>query len=118
MTERGAEFHAASRPPSRPSILSYGRAFDYSCTMKKESSALAGWTPEQIALSRRWVETWKLAGADLERIHRKELRELDTYRAIEMLCGPADYTCPPRAPKPFSGLVEQQRWFMKAASRD
>lgn len=58
------------------------------------------------------------AGADLERIRRKELRELDTYRTIELLCGPADYTCPPRAPKPYSGLVEQQRWFMKAAGLD
>lgn len=86
--------------------------------MKKEPSALAGWTPEQIALGKRWVETWKLAAVDLERIHRKEIRELDTYQAIARLSGPADYSRPPRAPKPFSGLVEQQRWFMKAARRD
>ena len=99
-------------------MLSYDRVFVYSCDMKDEHSALAGWTPEQIALGKRWVETWQLAGADLERIHRKELREMETYRAIELLCGPADYTRPPRVPKPTSGLVEQQRWFMKAASRD
>jgi hypothetical protein len=86
--------------------------------MKNEPSVLASWTAEQIADGKRWVETWQLAGADLERIHRKELRELDTYRAIALLCGPADYTRPPRAPKPFSGLVEQQRWFMKAAGRE
>lgn len=83
--------------------------------MNDEPSSLANWTPEQIALGRRWVKTWKLAGEDLERIHRKELRELDVHRAIELLCGPADYTSPPRAPKPTSGLVEQQRLFMKAA---
>jgi hypothetical protein len=83
-----------------------------------EPSALASWTPEQIALGKRWVETWKLAGADLERIRRKEIRELDSYRVIALLCGPADYTRAPRAPKPFSGLVEQQRWFKKAAGRD
>ncbi|MEW6367036.1 MAG: hypothetical protein AB1714_20595 [Acidobacteriota bacterium] len=86
--------------------------------MKHEPSALADWTPEQVALGKRWVETWKLAGADLERIRRKELRALDTYQAIARLCGPADYTRPPRAPKPSSGLVEQQRWFMKAIRRD
>lgn len=86
--------------------------------MNNESSALASWSPEQIALGKRWVETWRLAGVDLARIHRKELRELDTYRAIELLCGPADYTRPPRAPKPYSGLVDQQRWFMKASGRD
>jgi len=85
--------------------------------MKKEESALADWTPEQIALGRRWVETWRLAGADLERIRRKELRELDTYRAIELLCGAADYSRPPRAPRPSSGLVEQQRLFAKAVGR-
>jgi len=86
--------------------------------MNEEPSALANWTPEQIALGRRRVETWKLAGPDFERIRRKESRELDTYRTIELLCGPADYTRPPRAPKPTSGLIEQQRWFMKAAGRD
>ena len=89
--------------------------FDYSQAMANESSALAGWTPEQIATGRRWVETWRLAGADLERIRRREIRELDTYKTISLLCGPADYTVPPRAPKPTSGLIEQQRWFMKAA---
>lgn len=82
--------------------------------MTDEPSSLTNWTQEEIALGKRWVETWRLAGEDLERIRRKELRELDTYRAIELLCGPADYTRPPRAPKPTSGLVEQQRLFMKA----
>ena len=86
--------------------------------MTDGTSALADWTSEQIALGKRWVETWKLAGADLERIRRKELRELDTRQTIALLCGPADYTRPPRAPKPSSGLAEQQRWFMKAAGRD
>lgn len=86
--------------------------------MDKKPSALAAWTPEQIALGKRWVETWRLAGVDLERMRRKEIRELDTCRAMARLCGPADYTRPPRAPRPFSGLVEQQRWFMKGAGRD
>ncbi len=99
-------------------MLSCRRRFDYSQAMNEKPSALSSWTPEQIALGRRWVETWKLAGADLERIRRKEIRELDTYRTVALLCGPADYTHPPRAAKPSSGLVEQQRWFMKAAGRD
>ena len=77
----------------------------------KKSSALANWTPEQIALGKKWVETWKLAAADLERIKRKEIRELDTYKTIELLCGSADHTKAPYAPKPWSGLVEQQRLF-------
>ncbi len=74
-------------------------------------------SPNQIALARRWVKTWQQAGPRLERVRREELRRLDPQRAIALLCGEADYTVPPRAPRPTSGLVEQQRWFMKMASR-
>jgi hypothetical protein len=81
-------------------------------------SALADWTPEQIAQGQLWVNAWKEAGAAMEQLRRDELRRLDGYRAIELLCGAADYTIPPRAPKPTSGLVEQQYWFMKAAGRE
>jgi hypothetical protein len=81
-------------------------------------SSLADWTPEQIAQGRRWVQAWKEAGEAMEQLRRQELRSLDPLRAIALLCGPADYTVPPRAPKPTSGLIEQQRWFMKAAGRD
>jgi len=85
--------------------------------MPSSPSKLADWTPEQVALGKRWVQTWIEAGPRLERIRREELRHLDPVRAIALLCGPADYSVPPRAPKPTSGLVEQQRWFMKAAGR-
>jgi hypothetical protein len=34
--------------------------------MKDEANALSGWTPEQIALGRRWVETWERAVAEGE----------------------------------------------------
>ena len=78
---------------------------------------LADWSPDQIALARRWVKVWQQAGPRLERVRREELRRLDQQRAIALLCGEADYTVPPRAPRPMSGLVEQQRWFMKMASR-
>jgi hypothetical protein len=81
-------------------------------------SGLADWSPEQLALGRRWVETWKLAAVDLERIRRKEIRELDPYKTIALLYHSADYTKPPYAPKPWSGLVEQQQWFKKAAGRE
>ena len=81
-------------------------------------SALADWTPEQIALGKKWVETWQLAAVDLERIRRKEIRELNTYQSLLLLCGSADYSRPPYAPRPWSGLVEQQRLFKKAAGRE
>ncbi len=86
--------------------------------MNPEPSSLTDWTPEQIAQGKRWVRAWQEAGEALERLRRDELRRLDAQQAIRLLCGPADYRVPPRAPKPTSGLVEQQRWFMKAAGRD
>jgi hypothetical protein len=76
-------------------------------------SALAGWTPEQIALGRRWVKAWTDVAPDLERLRRQELRALDSFKTIALLCGPADYRVPPRAPHSTSGLVEQQRFFRK-----
>jgi hypothetical protein len=84
----------------------------------RSPSKLSEWTPEQIANAKRWVQAWKKAGPELERLRREELRRLPPEHSIELLCGPADYTVAPRAPKPTSGLVEQQRWFMKAYRRD
>ena len=81
-------------------------------------SKLSDWTPEQVELGKRWIRAWATAGPELERLRREELRRLDPQCSIELLCGPADYTVAPRAPKPTSGLVEQQRWFMKARRRD
>jgi hypothetical protein len=79
---------------------------------------LENWTPEEVDRGRRWVQAWRQAGQDMERLRREELRRLDGQLAIASLCGPADYRLPPRAPRPTSGLVEQQRWFKKAAGRD
>jgi hypothetical protein len=86
--------------------------------MDDKPSGLAGWTPEQVALGKRWVEIWKVTGAELERLRRQQLRELDTFQTIAQLCCDADYTAGPRAPKPFSGLVEQQRWFLRWLNRE
>jgi hypothetical protein len=74
-------------------------------------------TSEEMSQIKLWVQTWRKAGPALERIRREELRNLDGAKAIALLCGPADYTMPPRAPKATSGLVEQQYWFMKEACR-
>ena len=79
---------------------------------------LKNWTPEELALGRRWVQAWREAGLAMERLRREELRRLDGYRAIALLCGEADYRGAPRAPRPTSGLVEQQEWFKKAAGRE
>jgi hypothetical protein len=81
--------------------------------MAPRPSPLSDWTPEQIAQGRAFVERWRQAGPRLEAIRRQELRELDAYAAIARLCGDADYHSAPRAPKPTSGLIEQQRLFAR-----
>jgi len=82
--------------------------------MKPPSDPQPDPPPQQAAVMRRWIAAWERAGAALEEVRRRELRELDIPRAIALLTGPADYTRPPRRPRPSSGLVEQQRWFAKA----
>ncbi len=84
----------------------------------KKASSLTNWTPEEIALGKMWVATWRQAGTALDAIRQRELRELDAYKAIELLCGQADYTVSPRAPRLTSGLVEQQRLFKKAVGSE
>jgi hypothetical protein len=86
--------------------------------MSSGTSSLANWTPEEIEKTKKWVETWRKAGPILEKIRREEVRNLDAFKTISLLCGPADYTIAPRAPKPTSGLIEQQFWFMKVARRE
>lgn len=76
-------------------------------------SPLDSWSPEQVALGRRWAQAWREAGPRLEAIRHRELRELDAFTAISFLCGPADYRDGSRAPKPTSGLIEQQRLFAR-----
>jgi hypothetical protein len=66
----------------------------------------------------RWMQAWRSAGPALERVRRDELRTLDGHRALELLTGPADYRREPRMARPSSGLIEQQRLFMKARRRD
>jgi hypothetical protein len=81
---------------------------------RPDQSPLADWTPDQIAAGKKWVTTWQRVGEELERIHRRELRELDTYRAIELLCGLPGVVASTHL-RVGSGLVEQQRQFMRAA---
>jgi hypothetical protein len=81
--------------------------------VKTRPSALDSWSPEQVALGRRWAKIWQEAAPRLEAIRRQELRELDAFTAISLLCGPADYQEGPRAPKSTSGMVEQQRLFAR-----
>jgi len=78
-----------------------------------EPSTLSNKSSEELALMKKWVETWKTTGPLLDKIHREELRNLDTFQAISNLLGPIDFTQEPFRPKPTSGLIEQQALFKK-----
>jgi hypothetical protein len=69
-------------------------------------------TPLDRERMRRWVETWRRAGQELDQIRRREIQATDTTKAIRQLFGSA---MPPQdiSRRTTSGLVEQQAWFSK-----
>ena len=60
---------------------------------------------------RLWVQTWQKAGEVLGELRRREIRHVDTARAILQLEDAFHSALRERPPEPTSGLVEQQRWF-------
>jgi hypothetical protein len=65
------------------------------------------------ALLRRWVETWRRAGIELEHIRRVELQSIDTQQAVRHLFD--GFVAEPGPPT--SGLIEQQAWFARLRDR-
>jgi hypothetical protein len=68
---------------------------------------------EEREAMRRWVETWKLAGPELQAILRKEIETIDTVEEIAALEGAFNYATREVPPDSTSGLVEMQQWFAK-----
>jgi hypothetical protein len=75
-------------------------------------------TPDERDQMKRWVDTWKRAGPELERIRREEVRQVKTGDAFRAFEGMALLMARNAPPKPISGLVEQQRWFSKLAAAE
>ena len=67
------------------------------------------------SLRKRWVETWRRAGEELERLRRAEIASIDTREAIRQIFGSDVASHGPAlpAPSPTSGLIEQQAWFTR-----
>lgn len=70
-------------------------------------------TKQEKELTRRWVETWKKAGPELERIRRAEIRRTSTPQAMINLADAFESFLLHHKPRKTSGLVEQQARFMK-----
>jgi hypothetical protein len=68
---------------------------------------------EKCAQMKQWVETWKQAGIELERLRREELPLVSTMQALLNLSDAFESCRLHFPPRPSSGLVEQQAWFQK-----
>jgi hypothetical protein len=62
---------------------------------------------------RRWVETWKEAGPELEAIRHREIREADNLKTLALLECAFNQALRTAPLRPSSGLVEMQAWFRK-----
>ncbi len=60
-----------------------------------------------------WIEGWRQAGRRLRELKKSELRDISTTEALQNLSGAFESCRLHFAPRPTSGLVEQQRWFRK-----
>jgi hypothetical protein len=69
---------------------------------------------DEREMMRRWVETWKQAGPELEAIRQEEIRRLDPLRVLPLLEDAFNQALE-LPPRPSSGLVEMQRWFARLA---
>ena len=64
-------------------------------------------------LMRRWVQTWKEAGPELEAIRRREVRDADNLKVLASLEDAFNQALRTRPPRASSGMVEMQEWFAK-----
>ena len=74
-------------------------------------------TEPERELTKKWVETWKAAGPELERQRDEDARRTDTIQAFAFFAGMPLHNLKTFPPEPTSGLVEQQRWFQKIAQQ-
>ncbi|MGA2116938.1 MAG: hypothetical protein ABSH56_19540 [Bryobacteraceae bacterium] len=63
------------------------------------------------SLLRRWVQTWRRAGEELERLRRAEIESVDTREAVRQIFGGDAIDAGDLSPT--SGLVQQQAWFAR-----
>jgi hypothetical protein len=64
--------------------------------------------------AKEYVERWRKAGPELERVRRDELRALTDTDGRDLFRSLLDFANLHHQDRPTSGLVEQQRVFQKA----
>jgi len=64
--------------------------------------------------AREYVERWRKAGPELEKVRREELRALKDADSLRLFNSLLEFGSLHHQNRPTSGLVEQQRIFQKA----
>lgn len=70
-------------------------------------------TEAERELIKRWVDAWAAAAPELQKVRDDDIRAADTAGMIECCDSLFRDAVKHHPPGPASGLVEQQRWFMK-----
>ncbi len=60
-----------------------------------------------------WVDCWKSAGIELEKLRRIELDKINVPQSIEALNDAFESAIFLHKPDQYSGLIEQQRFFQR-----
>src|SRR5262249_8604833 len=71
-------------------------------------------TPEEKARIRAWFQKWDEVAPIMENLRLEAIRSADTMKAIAAFDGAFETSIRDLPPKPYSGLVEQQRLFKLA----
>jgi hypothetical protein len=62
---------------------------------------------------RAYAARWERAASLLQQVRDADIRAADTAQAMKIFSGSATWAVTNRPASSTSGLVEQQRWFMK-----
>lgn len=65
---------------------------------------------EQI---KQHILAWSRASVAMDAVRDEDIRSANTHDAMRVFSGSANWAATHRPASPTSGLVEQQRWFMK-----
>ena len=70
-------------------------------------------TDAEKAAIKECIAAWERAAPVLQQVRDEDIRAADTHQAMQLFSGSAEWAVTNRPAAPTSGLVEQQRWFMK-----
>jgi len=80
---------------------------------KPSKTYLHGMTATEKEALRAYVARWERAAPLLQQVRDADIRAADTAQSMKIFSGSATWAVTHRPAAPTSGLVEQQRWFMK-----